>query len=100
MEERPIRDPDQIETKVIRDLIDFNGKDVLEVGCGEGRMTWRYADLARSVLAIDPNESALDVAREQTPSKLRGRVAFMPTGITDVALADDSFDIAILSWSI
>lgn len=100
MDERPIRDPDEIETQVIRNLIDFKGKDVLEVGCGEGRMTWRYADLAKSVLAIDPNEDAIEVAREQTPSKLRTRVAFMATGITEVALADNAFDVAILSWSI
>jgi ubiquinone/menaquinone biosynthesis C-methylase UbiE len=100
MDERPIRDPDEIETKVIRDLIDFKDKLVLEIGCGEGRMTWRYADLVKSVLAIDPNEAAIDVAREQTPTKLRNRVMFMATGITEVALADNGFDIVILSWSI
>jgi ubiquinone/menaquinone biosynthesis C-methylase UbiE len=100
MEERPIRDPDEIETHVIRNLVDFKGKDVLEVGCGEGRMTWRYADIARSVLAIDPDEDAIAIATEQTPSKLRSRVAFMATDITQLALAEDAFDIAILSWSI
>lgn len=100
MEERPIRDPDEIETQVIRNLVDFKGKDVLEVGCGEGRMTWRYADIARSVLAIDPDEDAIAIATEQTPSKLRSRVAFMATDITQLALAEDAFDIAILSWSI
>ena len=100
MDERAIRDPDQIETQVIRNLIDFTGKDVLEVGCGEGRMTWRFADIARSVLAIDPDEDSIAIAREQTPSKLRGRVAFMAAGITDIALSENAFDIAILSWSI
>ncbi|MDA1035878.1 MAG: class I SAM-dependent methyltransferase [Chloroflexi bacterium] len=100
MDDRAIRDPGQIETQVIRNLIDFAGKDVLEVGCGEGRMTWRFADIARSVLAIDPDEDSIAIAREQTPRMLRNRVAFMAAGITDVALSENAFDIAILSWSI
>ena len=100
MDELLIRDPNEVETRVIRDLVDFKGKDVLEVGCGEGRMTWRYADIARSVLAIDPDEAAITIATEKTPSKLRSRVAFMATDITQLAIADDAFDIAILSWSI
>jgi cyclopropane fatty-acyl-phospholipid synthase-like methyltransferase len=32
-------DPEGVETRAIRELIDFAGKDVLEIGCGEGRMT-------------------------------------------------------------
>ena len=36
-------DPEGVETRVLHDLVDFRGKDVLEIGCGDGRMTWRYA---------------------------------------------------------
>ncbi len=100
MSEGPIRDLEEIESQVIRSLVNFKGKDILEVGCGEGRMTWNIAAIARSVLAIDPNETSIDIAREQTPAKLRSRVAFLATGITGVDLADNAFDIAILSWSI
>jgi ubiquinone/menaquinone biosynthesis C-methylase UbiE len=100
MDQDSMRDPEGVETQTIHDLIDFKGQDVLEIGCGEGRLTWRYAETAKSVLAIDPDEASIEVAREQTPSKLRSRVGFMATGITDVALADNAFDIAVLSWSI
>jgi len=41
-------DPEGVETRAIRESIDFAGKDVLEIVCGEGRMTWWYGDLARS----------------------------------------------------
>ena len=95
-----IFDPEGVETRTIHDLIDFAGKDVLEIGCGDGRMTWRYAESTRSVLAIDPDEDSIAVAREQTPGKLKSRVAFMAAGITDVELAENGFDVAILSWSI
>ena len=32
-------DYEGVETRATRELIDFAGKDVLEIGCGEGRMT-------------------------------------------------------------
>ena len=47
-------DPEEVETRVIHDLIDFVGKDVLEIGCGEGRMTWRFADVAASGACLRP----------------------------------------------
>ena len=56
-------DPEGVETRAIRDLIDFADKDVLEIGCGDGRMMQRYTDLARSVLAVDPDGDAVAVAR-------------------------------------
>jgi ubiquinone/menaquinone biosynthesis C-methylase UbiE len=93
-------DPEGVETGVVHDLVDFKGKEILEIGCGTGRLTFRIAEGAKSVLAIDPDEDSIEVARERTPSKLRSRVAFMPTSITDVVLADNAFDIAVLSWSI
>ncbi len=93
-------DPEGIETGVIHDLVDFKNKEVLEIGCGTGRLTFRIAPGTKSVLAIDPDEDSIEIARERTPSNLRSRIAFMPTSITDVALADNAFDIAVLSWSI
>jgi cyclopropane fatty-acyl-phospholipid synthase-like methyltransferase len=47
-----LRDPEQAETRAIHELVEFAGMDVLEVGCGDGRLTWRYAERTRSVLAI------------------------------------------------
>jgi 2-polyprenyl-3-methyl-5-hydroxy-6-metoxy-1,4-benzoquinol methylase len=63
-------------------------------------MTRRYADLARSVLAIDPDGDVVAVARAQTPDALRDRVEFRQAGNDDVVLADGAFDVVILSWSI
>jgi hypothetical protein len=44
-------DPEEAETRVLHDLIDFTEKDVLEIGYGDGRITWCFADSARSLLA-------------------------------------------------
>ena len=93
-------DPEGVETKAMHDLVDFAGKDVVEVGCGDGRLTWRFADTASSVLAFDLDEPAIATAREQTPSALRGRVTFRAADVASVRLAAGSYDVGVLSWSI
>ena len=95
-----ILDPEGVESRIIHDLADFNDKDVLEVGCGDGRMTWFYADAAASVLAIDPDESSIAAAREETPEHLNAKVAFRVASMTDIDLADASYDVCVLSWSL
>jgi 2-polyprenyl-3-methyl-5-hydroxy-6-metoxy-1,4-benzoquinol methylase len=93
-------DPEGVETRVLHDLVDFRGKDVLEIGCGDGRMTWRYADDAASVLAFDPDEPSIAAAREETPERLKAKVAFRVAGMMDIDLADAAYDVGLLSWSI
>lgn len=93
-------DPEQAETRAIHDLIDFSGKDVLEVGCGDGRLTWRYADRAGSVLALDPDVAAIERALACMPDHLRGAVTFQVADITHVELPNAAFDVVVLSWSL
>jgi 2-polyprenyl-3-methyl-5-hydroxy-6-metoxy-1,4-benzoquinol methylase len=93
-------DPEGVETRILHRLVDFLGKDVLEVGCGDGRLTWRYADQAASVLAIDPKENKIALARERTPEHLRSLVTFQTADIASLDAPEAAFDVAILSWSI
>ena len=93
-------DPEGVETRFLHDLIDFVGKDVLEIGCGEGRMTWRFADAAASVLAFDPDDSAIATAREQTPDGLKAKLSFRVADITNIELTQHAYDVAVFSWSI
>lgn len=93
-------DPEGVETRVIHGLVDFSDKDVLEIGCGDGRMTWLYADAAASVLAFDPDEPSIATAREETPAHLNARVAFRVAGTSEIELADAAYDVCVLSWSL
>ena len=95
-----IHDPEGAEKKILHDLVDFRGKNVFEVGCGEGRMTWLYADVAASVLAFDPDSEAISRARSQMPENLGGKVEFRVADMTDVRLGENEYDIGILAWSI
>ena len=55
---------------------DFRGRRVLEVGSGDGRLTWGIAPLAKSVLAFDPVEESVEIARRECPAALRDKVRF------------------------
>jgi SAM-dependent methyltransferase len=93
-------DPEGTEIGVIHDLVDFSGKKVLEVGSGDGRLTWRYADRAASVLALEPNSEKIDRAIDGMPEPLRSKVHFRVGDIADAELAQQAFDVAILSHSL
>jgi 2-polyprenyl-3-methyl-5-hydroxy-6-metoxy-1,4-benzoquinol methylase len=95
----PVRDVDSAEAQVLSACTDFADKRVLEVGCGDGRLTWLYAREARSVLGIDPEEESIEIARSELPEELADRVRF------EVGQAEDLsktavFDVAFLSWSL
>lgn len=99
-------DPENNEPNALFALADFNGRRVLEIGCGDGRLTWRYADRAAHVTAIDPFEGSIGRAKEKTPQELKNRVNFRHITFDDFAAesrelrASSAFDIAILSWSL
>lgn len=93
-------DPEGVETRVINDLVDFAGLRVLEVGSGDGRLTWRFAEKASSVLAVDVIEEKIEAARQTTPDYLRSRVTFEVMDVTRTQLPADSFDAAVLSYSL
>ncbi len=93
-------DIEGLETKVLHQLIDFTGKRVFEVGCADGRMTWRFAPTTASVLAFDPDTASIDAARENTPSGLKPKIEFRVGGLMDVELEEGAYDVGVLSWSI
>jgi ubiquinone/menaquinone biosynthesis C-methylase UbiE len=93
-------DPEDTETRALHDYADFTGQRVLEIGCGDGRLTWRYADRAASVVAIDPKADDIESALEDCPENLRPKIAFRVTRLEDLEIPAEKFDLALLSWSL
>ena len=92
-------DPEKTESKYLQQFADFKGKRVLEVGCGDGRLTWQYAKSAGSVTGIDLHPDDLRVAMIDRPSDLENRVVFARADSTLLPFDNGSFDIVILAWS-
>ncbi len=93
-------DPEDVETAALHALIDFTGLRVLEIGCGDGRLTWRFADRAAHIIAIDPDAGDIATAIEDCPPTLRDRVEFHVTRLEDFSPPAEKFDLALLSWSL
>jgi ubiquinone/menaquinone biosynthesis C-methylase UbiE len=94
-------DPEESEIAALSDLVpDLAGRRVLEVGCGDGRLTCRYAHRAGSVLAIDPDHTALAAFRALMPPPLRARVELRASRLDALRLPAAAFDLVLLSWSL
>lgn len=92
-------DPERTEQKHLRRYIDFTGRRVLEIGCGDGRLTWGYAKSARTVTGIDLHADDLRVAMLDRPSDLEDKVVFSRADSIYLPFSKETFDIAILAWS-
>ena len=90
-------DPERTETKYLHQFADFADKCVLEIGCGDGRLTWRYANSAKFTAGLDLNAEELRVAMIDRPSELP--VSFVRADSIHIPFSKEKFDIAILAWS-
>jgi ubiquinone/menaquinone biosynthesis C-methylase UbiE len=94
------RDPERNESKYLHKFADFTNKRVLEVGCGEGRMTWQYARGTHRTIGIDPDTDALRIASADRPYDLASNVYFACAASEYLPLSKETFDIAVLAWSL
>lgn len=94
------KDPENIEGKTLQRLLDVQGKRVLEVGCGEGRLTFKYAGLAKQVIAFDPDHDALRVAKADSHLYGTPQTHFAEASASHIPFSKETFDIAILAWSL
>jgi 16S rRNA A1518/A1519 N6-dimethyltransferase RsmA/KsgA/DIM1 with predicted DNA glycosylase/AP lyase activity len=91
-------DPEEHEIAALLELVpSLQGSRVVEVGCGDGRLTRRYAARVASVLAFDPDEGAIAALRSDLPP---GRVQVRMDTIDHVEIPDGSADIVLLSWAL
>jgi ubiquinone/menaquinone biosynthesis C-methylase UbiE len=95
-----VKDPRGAEARALAQLGDFDGKRVLEIGCGDGRLTWLYAEQAAEVLGVDPEEESIREARAALPDQLADRVEFQVADAQALDVPRQRFDIAFLSWSL
>ena len=94
-----IRDPEGIEVKQLINAGQFAGKDVLEVGCGYGWLTWQFAAFANKVFAIDPNSTDIHQARENQSISITN-VNLIQASCEMLPFPPASFDATLFSSSL
>jgi ubiquinone/menaquinone biosynthesis C-methylase UbiE len=93
-------DPEGAHLAALRRLADFGGRRVLEMGCGEGRLTKGIAVEASSVLAFDPDAESIARAHASLPFELADRVAYKVASATEIEVERAAFDLVVFSWSL
>jgi ubiquinone/menaquinone biosynthesis C-methylase UbiE len=92
-------DLERNESKSLHSFANFLNKRVLEVGCGEGRLTWQFAKESRSTIGVDLDPDALRVAVYDRPSDLEDKVRFSVAKSEQLPFSSNMFDVAIFAWS-
>ena len=93
-------DPHGIESGMLLQAADFNNARVLEVGSGDGRLAFRYADASAFVVGIEPQAKEIAASLQACPPQLRRRVSFLQATALAFPFRKETFDIAVLAWSL
>ena len=89
------RESDQKIIAMICRHVDLRGRRVLEVGCGDGRITAGIKDLPKQLVALDPDAARLALARQSITS-----VDFRCGSGEVLEFADDRFDFVLFTLSL
>lgn len=78
----------------------FGGKDVLDIGTGNGRLAFDAARYARRVVGVEPSDGAVEIARRRADALGIRNVEFRVGTAQELDTIRERFDIAIFSWSL
>jgi ubiquinone/menaquinone biosynthesis C-methylase UbiE len=95
----PIIDPTDLERSTLRDLAEWPRQRVVEIGAGDGRLTWPFAREASLWLALDPDPDDIRAAARQAAGAWPSLRLLVADGRA-LALPAESFSLALFSWSL
>ena len=90
-------DSARLEKQYLLDMLAVDGASILEIGCGDGRLTRQYADRAAAVVGIDPARDSLQDALRHKSQSLSA--TFLRASSVDLPFTRRCFDHAIFAWS-
>ena len=92
--------PPGLEVKLIERYANLEGRRVLEIGAGEGRLTSQIARRATTVLAVEPQPERVASARRLLERQGITNVTFRVGSAERLPRARRPFAVAIFSWSL
>jgi ubiquinone/menaquinone biosynthesis C-methylase UbiE len=93
-------DPERREVRILLARTPLRGARVLEIGCGDGRLTRRIAAAARHIVGIDREASGIARAKRLHSPRHRGRVRFEVGRAEDLRFRERTADLVLFSWSL
>lgn len=81
----------------MRQVLDWSGRDLLDLGCGTGFHLPRWAEHARTVVGVEPHPDLVRIARRRT-SRLPG-VQVLQGAAQSIPAPDASVDVVHARWA-
>jgi 2-polyprenyl-3-methyl-5-hydroxy-6-metoxy-1,4-benzoquinol methylase len=91
-------DPERNEIRALKGVTNWRGKNVLEVGCGSGRLTLRLARLGVNILAIDPDPKLIRAAHKNMPEHFKERIRYRVGKAEQLKEQGNTYDLVVFSW--
>jgi len=88
------------EAKIIKKYVELKGKNILEIGCGTGRLTFGLVEKAKKVIAVDPIENNIIKAKEKLTKELKDKVVFQVGYGENLEFKDNFFDTVFLGMTL
>jgi ubiquinone/menaquinone biosynthesis C-methylase UbiE len=93
-------DPERHEVRALLRGAPLRGARLLDIGCGDGRLTRRLLSAAGHVVGIDPDPAQIARARAFTSRLLHRRVRYTVGTAESLPFGPRSFDVVLFSWSL
>lgn len=95
-------DPDGVIERAMREVHDWSGAHLLDIGCGTGFHLPRFAADAARVTGVEPHPPLLAAARERVEAldpSLRERIEVLRGSAAGLPLPDASVDVVHARWA-
>ncbi len=93
-------DIEQAEIRALTNAVEWVGKAVLEVGSGDGRLARRFEQLGSMVTGVDPDESLVNNAVENSGTPNRSPIAYCVGDGRRLPFRPEKFDVVVFGWSL
>ena len=80
----------------LESVISLRGKDVLEIGCGEGTRSIEIAGLCKSLTAIDPDPELISKAGTESH---RDNISYVVASAEQLPFSEGLFDLVVFTLS-
>jgi len=84
------------QTRILNLIGPVEGRRILDLGCGDGLLTWTLAERGAWAVGIDVDRAMLDVASARSVRSRRQRPRFVEGRIEQLPFPDGSFDVVVI----
>ncbi len=92
-------DPENKEFKKIQKVTKLKGKNILELGCGTGRITFQLTKHAKSVTSVDNDDEYLNFCKEKALTNNVKNLSFIKKNITNLGTIKKKYDVIVSGWA-